>query len=260
MVVVVWIAEIGWQAAVDAARELRRGRRSCWCTSFPGDMEEVVHGAFAGLLGRHRSVPRGVDEAAEAGRAEQLLAAAAARLDRPATLDQPPRPGGTRDRRRGREGRPADPEPGRRPVPARTALTAAAHPVRRRSRAMRGTARLARLGARRRHHPAATRSPTREHPAGHPPDTRSARAPRRRLLEPAAGGVRDGKAFSSWKAERPGLAGSKTAGRAASPDTRFRPTPCHPADRQGPGRLSVRGAAADGSRRPGAAACGSDRW
>ena len=204
MVVVVWIAEIGWQAAVDAARELAPRAEIVLVHVIPGDMEEVVHGAFAGLLGRHRSVPRGVDEAAEADE-EQLLADAAARLDRPATLDKRRGPGGTRDRRRRREGRPADPEPGRRPVPARTALAGAAHPVRGRSRAMRGAARLARLGAGRRHHPAATGAPAgapARTPAGPPSEVRPS-IRRRRVLEPARGGVRDGKAFSVLEGRTP---------------------------------------------------------
>jgi nucleotide-binding universal stress UspA family protein len=85
--VVVWIAEIGWQAAVDAARELAPRAEIVLVHVIPGDVEEVVHGAFAGLLGRHRKVPAGVDEAAQADE-RQLLADAAARLDRPATLDQ----------------------------------------------------------------------------------------------------------------------------------------------------------------------------
>jgi nucleotide-binding universal stress UspA family protein len=87
VVVVVWIAEIGWQAAVDAARELAPQAEIVLVHVIPGDVEEVVHGAFAGLLGRHRSVPHGVDEAADADEA-QLLIGAAARLDRPATLEK----------------------------------------------------------------------------------------------------------------------------------------------------------------------------
>jgi nucleotide-binding universal stress UspA family protein len=87
VVVVVWIAEIGWQAAVDAARELAPGAEIVLVHVIAGEVEEVVHGAFAGLLGRHRSVPHAIDEAAEADE-EQLLADAVARLDRPATVDQ----------------------------------------------------------------------------------------------------------------------------------------------------------------------------
>jgi hypothetical protein len=87
VVVVVWIAEIGWQAAVDAARELAPGAEIVLVHVIAGEVEEVVHGAFAGLLGRHRSVPHAIDQAAEADE-EQLLADALARLDRPATLDQ----------------------------------------------------------------------------------------------------------------------------------------------------------------------------
>ncbi len=87
MVVVVWIAEIGWRVAVDAAREQAPEAEIVLAHVIPGDVEEVVHGAFAGLLGRHRSVPHAIDEAAVADE-EQLLADAAARLDRPTTLDK----------------------------------------------------------------------------------------------------------------------------------------------------------------------------
>jgi nucleotide-binding universal stress UspA family protein len=87
VVVVVWIAEIGWQAAVDAARALAPRAETVLVHVIPGDVEEVVHGAFAGLLGRHRSVPHAIDEASVADE-EQLLADAAARLDRPTTLDK----------------------------------------------------------------------------------------------------------------------------------------------------------------------------
>jgi nucleotide-binding universal stress UspA family protein len=87
VVVVVWIAETGWRAAVDAARDLAPRAEIVLVHVIPGDVEEVVHGAFAGLLGRHRSVPQDVDDAAAADE-EQLLADAVARLDRAATLDK----------------------------------------------------------------------------------------------------------------------------------------------------------------------------
>jgi len=86
VIVAVWIADIGWQAAVDTARELTPHAQIVLVHVIPGDVEEVVHGAFAGLLGRRRSVPAVVDEAA-AEDERRLLSAAAARLDRPATLD-----------------------------------------------------------------------------------------------------------------------------------------------------------------------------
>jgi len=88
LVVVVWIAETGWQAAIDAARELAAPPAEVVLVHvIPGDVEEVVHAAFAGLLGRHRRVPAEVDLAAV--QAEQsLLAAAAERFDRPVTLDR----------------------------------------------------------------------------------------------------------------------------------------------------------------------------
>lgn len=84
MKVVVWIAHGVWQAAVDAARVAAPPDADIVLVHVtPGDVEEVVHGAFAGLLGRHRSAPPAIDQSAvQSG--QELLAAALARLDRPA--------------------------------------------------------------------------------------------------------------------------------------------------------------------------------
>ncbi|MET0864277.1 MAG: universal stress protein, partial [Nakamurella sp.] len=50
-----------------------------------GDLDEVVQGAFAGLIGRRRRTPASVDESS-ADFAEQLLSEAQARLGRTADL------------------------------------------------------------------------------------------------------------------------------------------------------------------------------
>jgi nucleotide-binding universal stress UspA family protein len=93
--VLVWVTEVGWSAAVEGA--LRHSDSSAELVLLhvvPGDLEQVPHGALAGLVGRSR----GADPAAEVRRlaeqsGEELLAAAAARAD-----NRPTRP----LRRRGR--------------------------------------------------------------------------------------------------------------------------------------------------------------
>lgn len=79
MAVLVWVTEVGWVAAVEGA--LRHSDSSAELVLLhvvPGDLEEVPHGAFAGLLGRGR--PRTDPGAAVRRLAEQsadeLLAAA----------------------------------------------------------------------------------------------------------------------------------------------------------------------------------------
>ena len=79
MLVVVWVAEPGWPAAVDAARQMAGPDTDVILVHVMGDAEEVVHGAFAGLFGRGQSVPPTVDQAAVTA-AQDLLDAAAARL------------------------------------------------------------------------------------------------------------------------------------------------------------------------------------
>jgi len=85
--VVIWIAEGVWPAAVDGARTvLTADAEVVLVHVVPGDVEEVVHGAFAGLLGRHRSVPGSIDSSATTNSAE-LLELAEQRLGRSATHD-----------------------------------------------------------------------------------------------------------------------------------------------------------------------------
>lgn len=86
MTVVVWVADGVWHAAIDAARTAAPPDADIVLVHvLPGDVEEVVHGAFAGLLGRHRSVPVTIDESALESE-QDLLNAAQARLGRPARL------------------------------------------------------------------------------------------------------------------------------------------------------------------------------
>ena len=87
MKVVVWIAEGIWPAAVDGARNvLTDDAEVVLVHVLPGDVEEVVQGAFAGLLGRHRSAPGTVAADASSSAAE-LLDLAEQRLGRSATRD-----------------------------------------------------------------------------------------------------------------------------------------------------------------------------
>ena len=87
MKIVVWIAEGLWPAAVDGARNvLTDDTEVVLVHVLPGDVEEVVQGAFAGLLGRHRSAPGAVATNAVSSAAE-LLDLAEQRLGRPAARD-----------------------------------------------------------------------------------------------------------------------------------------------------------------------------
>jgi nucleotide-binding universal stress UspA family protein len=92
----VWIAEPGWPAAVDAAGQIAGADADVELIHVLDDTEEVVHGAFAGLFGRGQKVPATVDLAAMTT-AKDLLDAAAARL---AENGQPQQVG--RDIRQGR--------------------------------------------------------------------------------------------------------------------------------------------------------------
>jgi nucleotide-binding universal stress UspA family protein len=84
MRVLVWVTETGWEACVDAVREL--GARGVTLLYAPSEETvEASRGALAGLLGRHRRPDleeRLAGVAAEAG--EALLQAAAERLGRDA--------------------------------------------------------------------------------------------------------------------------------------------------------------------------------
>ncbi|MGW3097086.1 universal stress protein [Streptomyces sp. NPDC001102] len=88
MAVVVWVVEGTWPACVDAARRHAAADADVVLLHVtPSDLPEVAHGVFAGLLGRgHRERDPGdrVEHLA-ADSAEQLLQAAAERLDRPCT-------------------------------------------------------------------------------------------------------------------------------------------------------------------------------
>jgi len=83
--VVIWIAEGTWPATIDGALTVLTSESEVVLLHVvPGDVEEVVHGAFAGLLGRHRSAPVSIDRSATTTAAE-LLGLAEQRLGRPAT-------------------------------------------------------------------------------------------------------------------------------------------------------------------------------
>jgi nucleotide-binding universal stress UspA family protein len=85
----VWITEGTWPACVDAARDIApSGAEFVLLHVVSDDIAETAHGAFSGLLGRGRPerdpgdrLERLLDSAAG-----DLLASAADRLDRPATL------------------------------------------------------------------------------------------------------------------------------------------------------------------------------
>lgn len=80
---VVLIVEGVWEAAVDAARDAVPPDADIELLHVStGGAEQVVHGAFSGLMGRGRRVHSSVD--ADVGQqAQALLAAAAERLGRP---------------------------------------------------------------------------------------------------------------------------------------------------------------------------------
>jgi nucleotide-binding universal stress UspA family protein len=88
--VVIWVAEDSWSATIDAARTWAPSDAAITLLHVTGDESAAAaHGAFAGLLGRgypHRRDPGGRVEDACAAAAEDLLTAAAGRLDRPASV------------------------------------------------------------------------------------------------------------------------------------------------------------------------------
>ena len=85
MTVLVWITEDSWQACVDAVHSLAPASQEVTLLHVTDTAAlEAAHGAFTALLGRSRADP-GIELAAMAGQAaEQVLAAAAGRLGRPA--------------------------------------------------------------------------------------------------------------------------------------------------------------------------------
>ncbi|MFG3280654.1 universal stress protein [Streptomyces sp. NPDC048111] len=86
MSVIVWITEGTWPACVDAAREHADERELVLLHVTDDAVPEAAHGAFAGLLGRgHRERDPGTRlEDLSRTAAEDLLAEAERRLDRPA--------------------------------------------------------------------------------------------------------------------------------------------------------------------------------
>jgi nucleotide-binding universal stress UspA family protein len=82
MRVLVWIAEDGWRAAVDAAPD---GAELALVHVHPSDLDDVAHGAFSGLFGRGHADPDPGDRLESiASQAEsELLTAAAERAGRP---------------------------------------------------------------------------------------------------------------------------------------------------------------------------------
>jgi len=87
MKVVVWVADGGWPAAVDAAAALApAGAEFRLVHVVADDLAEVTRGTFSSLLGRRYTVRAGVDRELAQASAE-VLASAQARLGRPAELD-----------------------------------------------------------------------------------------------------------------------------------------------------------------------------
>lgn len=83
MKIVVWVTEGGWEAGVDAARELAAGQ-VVLLHVIDADTIEVAAGARAGLLGRATAAGGPAVEAALGAAQAALLDAAEARLARPA--------------------------------------------------------------------------------------------------------------------------------------------------------------------------------
>lgn len=86
MRVVVWISEGTWEQCVDGVRALGPGEAELTLLYVAArDVEDVAKGAHAGLLGRHPPRRPGHElEAVSVEEAEAVLAAALARLGRPA--------------------------------------------------------------------------------------------------------------------------------------------------------------------------------
>ena len=85
MTVLVWITEDSWQACVDAVQSLAPAGQDVTLLHVTDTAAlEAAHGAFTALLGRSRVDPGTQLEAMAEDAAEQVLAAAAERLGRPA--------------------------------------------------------------------------------------------------------------------------------------------------------------------------------
>ncbi|WP_432824625.1 universal stress protein [Dactylosporangium sp. CA-092794] len=94
MNVLVWLVEGVWEAAVDAAaRHAPPDARITLLHAADPALPDDVRGAFTGLLGRGHPDPSAALSALTRAAEEDLLAAAAARLARPATAVALPGPG-----------------------------------------------------------------------------------------------------------------------------------------------------------------------
>jgi nucleotide-binding universal stress UspA family protein len=84
MRVVAWLTESTWEACVDAVRTTAADEVTLVYVE-PVDVEEAIHGAFSGLLGRQRPSrdPGDVVHLAAREVGEDILRSGCARLDRP---------------------------------------------------------------------------------------------------------------------------------------------------------------------------------
>jgi nucleotide-binding universal stress UspA family protein len=84
--VLVWVADGGWESAVDEAAALAPAAAEFTLVHVVADdLGEVTRGAFAGLLGRRYTVGAGVDDDLTRS-SQEVLDAARDRLGRPADL------------------------------------------------------------------------------------------------------------------------------------------------------------------------------
>ncbi|MEV7005685.1 universal stress protein [Streptosporangium sp. NPDC051022] len=89
MIVIAWVVEATWPACVDAVRTYAPGDADIVLLHVTGhDVPGTAHGAYAGLLGRAHPGrdPGTAMEHLAAASAEELLAAATARLGRPCAM------------------------------------------------------------------------------------------------------------------------------------------------------------------------------
>lgn len=84
MTLVIWVNEPGWEAAIDVARAVAAPDTGIELVAVvPDDVREVATGAMSGLMGRrYRPSTALADDLA--GETDELLGAAAERLNRPA--------------------------------------------------------------------------------------------------------------------------------------------------------------------------------
>lgn len=84
MRVIAWLTESTWEACVDAVRTTAADEVTLLYVE-SADVEEAMHGAFSGLLGRHRPSrdPGDVVHQAAQAAGEEILRAGCERLDRP---------------------------------------------------------------------------------------------------------------------------------------------------------------------------------